>query len=157
MLNSNISSTCRHSMMRSPIYSHRYCTALEQWASVKLCGDAQGIELRNFRSSSFSTEGATYIPRAAITLGICPHSSYFLLAYSQRSKNGCLPYFHTCGLSANLECKSEMRCTRLAEIQDAKNRQKSPSAHHRTTLSGCIFATKVCMGVARWIMGMIPP
>jgi len=29
------------------------------------------------------------------------------------------------------------------QIQDAKkNRQKSPSAHHRTTLSGYIFATK---------------
>jgi len=27
-------------------------------------------------------------------------------------------------------------------MQDAKNRQKSPSAHHRTTLSRCIFATK---------------
>jgi len=32
---------------------------------------------RNCRSSSFSTEGATYIPRAAITLGIGPHSSRF--------------------------------------------------------------------------------
>jgi len=27
-------------------------------------------------------------------------------------------------------------------MQDAKNRQKSPSGHHRTTLSGYIFATK---------------
>jgi len=27
-------------------------------------------------------------------------------------------------------------------MQDAKNRQKSPSAHHRTTLSGYIFAIK---------------
>jgi len=37
-------------------------------------------------------------------------------------------YFHTwCGLSANLKCMSEMRCTRLAENTgrktDAKNRQ----------------------------------
>jgi len=28
------------------------------------------------------------------------------------------------------------------KIQDAKSRQKSPSGHHRTTLSGYIFATK---------------
>jgi len=28
------------------------------------------------------------------------------------------------------------------QIQDAKSRQKSPSAHHRTTSSGYIFATK---------------
>jgi len=50
------------------------------------------------------------------------------------------PYFHTwCGLSANLECRSEMRCTRLAENRGCKN---SPSGHHRTTLSGYIFATE---------------
>ena len=40
---------------------------------------------------------------------------------------GCLPYFYTwCGLSANLECRSEMCCTCLAENtghkNDAKNR-----------------------------------
>jgi len=28
------------------------------------------------------------------------------------------------------------------KIQDTKSRQKSPSGHHRTTLSGCIFAIK---------------
>jgi len=35
---------------------------------------------------------------------------------SQSSQIGCLSYFHTwCDLSANLECRSETRCTRLAE------------------------------------------
>ena len=64
----------------------------------------------------------------------------FLLAYSQRSQIGCLPYFHTwCGLSANLECRSEICCTRLAENTGRKN---SPSAHHGTTLSVYIFTTK---------------
>jgi len=49
----------------------------------------------------------------------------FFLAQSQRSEIGCLPYFHTwCGLSANLECRSEMCCTWLAENQDAKMTQK---------------------------------
>jgi len=40
-----------------------------------------------------------------------------------------------------------MCCTRLAEIQlqDAKIDKKSPSGHHRTTLSGCIFTTKACI------------
>jgi len=40
-----------------------------------------------------------------------------------------------------------MCCTRLAEIQlqDAKIDKNSPSGHHRTTLSGCIFTTKACM------------
>jgi len=30
------------------LYWKRYCTALQQWASAKLCGVVQGIELRNF-------------------------------------------------------------------------------------------------------------
>jgi len=48
----------------------------------------------------------------------------FFLAKSQRSEIGCLPYFDTwCGPNANLECRSETCCTRLAEIQDAKSRQ----------------------------------
>jgi len=46
------------------------------------------------------------------------------LAYSQPSKIGCLPYFYTwCGLSANLRCRSETCCTRLAENTGRKNRQ----------------------------------
>ena len=73
-------------------------------------------------------------------------SSFYLLfrAYSQPSQIGCLLYFYTwCGVSANLECRSEMYCTRLAGNTGRKKIVKnSPSAHHRTTLSDCIFATK---------------
>jgi len=49
--------------------------------SAKLCGVVQEKELRNFCSSSFSTEGTTYIPKAAITLGIGPHSSCYCYNY----------------------------------------------------------------------------
>ena len=35
-----------------------------------------------------------------------------------------------------------MCCRRLAGNTGRKNRQNSPSGHHRTTFSGCIFATK---------------
>jgi len=39
----------------------------------------------------------------------------FFLAESQHLQIGCLPYFHIwCGLSANLECMSEMCCMWLA-------------------------------------------
>ena len=75
----------------------------------------------------------------------CPVVSFFfflsfLLASSQASQIGCLPYFDTwCGLSANLECRSETCCTRLAVNT---GRKKSPSWHHRATLSGHTFATK---------------
>ena len=47
-----------------------------------------------------------------------------------------------CVLSANLECRSEMCCTRFA---GNTGRKKLPSQHHRTTLSGCIFTTKACI------------
>jgi len=48
------------------------------------------------------------------------------LANSQLSQSGCIPCFHTwCGLSANLGCRSETCCTRLAEnTARNKNRQK---------------------------------
>ena len=42
-----------------------------------------------------------------------------------------------------------MSCTWLAEIQDAK---KSPSAHHRTNVSGYIFATKARIDNRRKIL-----
>ena len=50
----------------------------------------------------------------------------------------CLPYFHTWP-SANLECRSEMCCTRLA---GNTGRKKLPFWHYGTTLSGYIFSTK---------------
>ena len=46
----------------------------------KLCGMVQGMELWKFRSSSFSTEDANYIPRAAITLGKGPQSSWLCIS-----------------------------------------------------------------------------
>ena len=66
-----------------------------------------------------------------------------LLLISQRSEIGCLPYFHTwCGLSANLERRSENAARGSVKIQDSKITQKSPSAHHCTSLLGHVFATK---------------
>ena len=64
----------------------------------------------------------------------------FFLAQSHRPQIGCLPYFDTwCGLSANLGCRSETCCMQLAENA---GRKISPSAHHRTSLSGYFLATK---------------
>jgi len=66
----------------------------------------------------------------------CHCGSFFLLfflAYSQRLQIGCLPYFHTwCGLSANLECRSEMCCMRLTENAGCKN---SPKICHLCTIA----------------------
>jgi len=52
-------------------YWQRYCTALQQRASAKLCGVVQGMEVRNFRKGCHHIFGW-----AADTLGIGPHSSY---------------------------------------------------------------------------------
>ena len=58
-----------------------------------------------------------------------PVASSFFYLFSRLFSGvgtGCQPNSHSwCGLSANvnLECRSETCCTRLAEIQDAKNRQ----------------------------------
>jgi len=50
-----------------------------------------------------------------------------------------------CGLNANLECRSETCCARLAENTGCKKSPKKwPVGHHPTTLSGYIFATKAC-------------
>jgi len=55
--------------------------------------------------------------------------SFFLFA-SPILSGSRLDVYHTstlCGLSANLECRSEMYCTRLAENTESKN---SPPAYH---------------------------
>jgi len=60
---------------------------------------------------------------------------FFLLflAYSQLSQIWCLPYFQTwCGLSADLECMSEMCCMWLAENT---GRKKLPKIHHLGTIA----------------------
>jgi len=52
-------------------------------------------------------------------------------------------HFYTwCSLNVNLECRSEMCCIWLAGNTGHKMMQKIAIADHRTTLSGCVFATK---------------
>jgi len=70
----------------------------------------------------------------------------FFLAYSQRSEIGCLPFFHTrCGLSTNLECRSEICGTRLAQNT---GRKKSPKIRHLGTI------TQLCRTVSSQLRHM---
>jgi len=71
-------------------------------------------------------------------------SSFFPCLFSAVTDWMSAIYFHTwCGLSANLGCRSETCSTRLSENTGCKKSPKnSPSAHHRTKLSGYIFTTK---------------
>ena len=68
---------------------------------------------------------------------------FLFLAYSQPSQIGCLPFFRTwCGLSANLGCRSETCCMRIA---DNTGRKKSPKIRHQRAIAQlcrAIFATK---------------
>jgi len=82
------------------------------------------------------------------TLYFCRVVSSFFFFYFPRLISAVaewmsIPYFYTwCGLNVNLECRCEICCTRLAGNTARKNDQKLPSGHHRTTLSGWIFASK---------------
>ena len=72
---------------------------------------------------------------------------FFFLSFFPRLISGVADWMstillHMVWLSANLECRSEMCCMPIAEMQDPKNRQNSPSGHHRATSSGYILATK---------------
>jgi len=59
-----------------------------------------------------------------IMVALCNRADHYIFAVwflssffssPNLSGRGCLPYFHTwCGLSANLKCRSETCCTRLA-------------------------------------------
>ena len=62
----------------------------------------------------------------------------FFFAYAQPSHIVCLPYFTTwCGLSANLRCRSETCCMRLAENTGCK---KSPKICHLRTITQLCWA-----------------
>jgi len=89
-----------------------------------------------------------YVIEQAIIFLLCGLFLSFFFFSSPNLSGRRVDVYHTstwCGLSANLECKSEMCCTRLAGNTGRKSRQKSPSAYHRTTLSHSIFATKACI------------
>jgi len=68
---------------------------------------------------------------------------FSFLTYSQPSQIKCLPYFHAWwGLSANLECRSEMCCTPLAENT---GRKKSPKIRHRRTIA------RICQTISSYL------
>jgi len=60
----------------------------------------------------------------------------FFLTNSEPSQTGCLPYFYTwCGLSANLGCRSQTCCMRLAENTGQKIRHLGTIAQLRWAIS----------------------
>jgi len=70
-------------------------------------------------------------------------SSFFV--FSSPNISRCRWVSTWCGLGANLEHRSEMCCTWLAENTGCKKLSKIRNQRTITTLSGCIFATKACI------------
>ena len=111
------------------------------------------IEARNFKSDTQIDYGlyqpTDYLWPPYVIGGVlyfCPVISSFYLLLSSffprliaAVQIGRLPYFDTwCGPNANLECRSETSCMRLA---GNAGRKKLPSRHHRTTSLVSIFTT----------------
>jgi len=75
--------------------------------------------------------------RLSVCLSVCLSACLSMclsifFSQSQPSQIECLPYFYTwCGPSANLECRSEMWCTRLA---GNVGRKKSSKIRHLRTI-----------------------
>jgi len=102
---------------------------------VKICGTNQYIKLGSiavgYSHSIHRVFMAALWNRASIIFLSCGFfyllSSFFLffLVYSQPSQIGCLSYFHTWSdPSANLGCRSETCCTRLAKNTERKKSTK---------------------------------
>ena len=84
-----------------------------------------------------------------IILSSCGFFYLFFLGYSQPSYTGCLPYMylHTwCGLSVNLEYRSETCCTQLAENTECK---KSPKIRHLGLITQLCPALSSQLGMYR--------
>jgi len=128
-------------VLRSPILSALvYDTPAAVLSQALRCGTRNGI-------TELSQTAPRICGRAAIGLGIGPYSSLSFSSSFLSSPNLSgrrLDVYHTSThavalvriLTAGL---NEMCCTRLAENTGCK---KSPSGHHRTTLSGYTFAAK---------------
>jgi len=81
----------------------------------------------------------------------------FLLAYSQRSQSGCLPYvYEWCDLSANLECRSEMCSTWLAGNTGRKNHAKIAICALSHKFVGLNLRNKACIDNRKNLLNMSP-
>ena len=87
---------------------------------------------------------AACVPDADIIFLSCFHLSFFFSSPNLRSHR--LDAYHTCcGLSANLEGRSEMCCTRLAGNAGPKKMSKIRHLGTIAQLCRAVFATKACI------------
>ena len=86
--------------------------------------------MTHFRTDSYYGRPAyTFLPCGFFLLS----SIFFFSSPNLSGRRLDVPYFHTwCGLSANLECRSEMCCTRIAGNTGHKN---DANNHHLRTIA----------------------
>jgi len=118
---------------------------VQVWSSIQLWGRSRG--------AYFPVYGRP-IGQAIIFYSCGFFLSSFFFSSPIFVAHGCLPHFHTwCGLSANLECRSEICCTRLAENTGRKNCAKS--RHLRTIAQLCRATSSQRMHISLSTIGKI--
>jgi len=111
--------------------SHRvYCSAVGVWRdSLARCachmpGCVPGGVHGQARLASLTHQGQSVLSPIVLLWPPCVADADII--FSSCAEIGCLPYFHTwCGLSANLKCRSEACCARLAENTGRKKVAKN--------------------------------
>jgi len=110
---------------------YRYCTASSSGHQPNFAALNRGCHL---------------FGRATIRLGISPHSSSFfffprLISAAADWMSAILPHMVWTWCEFKMQVWNLLHAARWKH-RTQKSRQKSPSGHHRTTLSGYIFATE---------------
>ena len=107
------------------------------------------VEYRMFRASHSRPGALSYVIGQTIIFSCCGlfFFFFFLSFFSLPNLSSRrLDVYHTSAHGVNLECRSETCCARLAGNTGRKIVTKNRHLdHHRTTLSGHIFATKACI------------
>jgi len=155
LLSSNISFTCPHNMVNFGPLAAEICWRV--WGTPVtfngFCVLAALLRGRQVVSVSQTSRVEQRAPpmfgRATIRLGIGPHSSSFFFSshnLSRRRLDVCHTSTHAVALVQISDAGLKRAARGSLKIQDGKKLPKSPSGHHRTTLSGYIFATKARIG-----------
>jgi len=133
----------------TPAYFNGFCVLTTLLHGTLVVGVSETAALNRGRHLSSSAGRPSRWALAHIS-----SSFFFTLPNLSRRR---LDVYHTstwCSPSAHLECRSEMYCTRLAGNAGPQN---SPSEHHRTTLSGYIFATKARIDNRKNLLNSMSP
>ena len=119
-----------------------YCTALEQWASAKVCGVVQGMELRNFRrrrhhicllytSPSPRDRQKSRMPSSALVYYICIFGgSCPVTEFCQLQNSLCVRFLHSPKLAALLHSTRALVSAKVCGVVQGMELQNFRRGHH---------------------------